>query len=335
MKRHSKLYEKIAAFPNLLEAVRKALRGKKHKTGAARFHFHLEKELIILQKELVAETYRPGDYRSFEIYEPKKRIICAALFRDRVVHHAICNIIEPILDRTFIYDTYACRRDKGVHKAVKRTQEFCRKWKYFLKCDIRKFFESIDHMVLKNQLGRKFKDKQLLQLLNFIIDYPVPGYDKGKGLPIGNLKSQNFFNYYIGRLDHFVKEILAVKGYIRYMDDFLLFSDDKGQLWECLMKMREYLRQELQLVIKDNYLVAPVGQGVTFVGFRIYPSLIRLDRNKWVRFMRKVRQREGEYIRGDITERQLAQSVDSMIGHIIHVNTLMARKKFFESSICN
>ena len=277
MKRHGELFPQIIAFDNLLLAARKAFRGKRFKPKVAEYYFKLEPELLKLQEELVTESYQPRPYREFMVYEPKMRQIHAADFRDRVVHHAICNLVEPIFDRSMIFDTYACRQGKGTHAAVTRAQQFSRRYGFVLKCDVRKYFHSLDHEVLKAILARKLKDPKLLRLLDVIIDHPVPGQAPGRGIPIGNLTSQLFANLYLGQLDHFVKERLRIKGYLRYMDDSLVFGNDKPRLWLALADIREYLDQKLKLKFNDRAMrLVPVTEGVEFLGFRIYPGQVRL-----------------------------------------------------------
>jgi len=334
VKRYGGLFERIVAFDNLLLAANRALKGKKQKRGAAAFYFGLENELLAIEKELLDGRYSPMPCRDFHVYEPKRRKICAAEFRDRVVHHAICNVLEPILDRGLIFDTYACRRGKGSHAAVRRTQEFSRRFAYFLKCDIRGYFENVDHRVLKALLSRRIKDRRLLDLLSVIIDHPVPQGRPGKGIPIGNLTSQLFANIYLGELDHFLKERLATKGYVRYMDDFLVFGPDKRVLRECLTAIRKFVNGRLLLDLKDEALiVAPVWQGIPFLGFRVFPGTVRLDKRRLKRFRRKTRQRERQYRQGQIDEDFLVNSVRSMVAHVSHANTYVMRKGFFLNSL--
>ena len=248
MKRHGNLWPRMISFRNLLLASHKAKRGKRFRPSVAEFEFRLEPELLRLQEELRDKTYRPGNYRSFYIYEPKKRLISAAPYRDRIVHHALTGILEPIFEPTFIYDSYACRRGKGTHAAVDRCQQFARQFRYVLKADIRKFFPSMDHEILKERIARKIKDPGVLWLAALLIDHSNPqepvfdwfaGDDlftpseRRRGTPIGNQTSQFFANVYLDPLDHFVKERLGIKGYVRYVDDFLLFSDDRRQLAEA------------------------------------------------------------------------------------------------------
>ncbi len=334
MKRQGNLFEQVVDFDNLMLAAKKTFRGHKDTIAAAQFYFNLETEIFRLQEDLITGAYQPRPLRSFEIFEPKRRLICAAHIRDRIAHHAICNVLEPIFERKLIYDTYACRIGKGTHLAVRRAQEFARRYRFVAKCDIRKFFASIDRATLKCLLRRKIKDAQLLDLLNRIIDQPVPESEAGKGMPIGNLTSQHFANFYLSELDHFIKERLYVKGYLRYMDDFLIFSDDKGEAREMISAVREFLKEKLLLELKEeSLLLAPVWKGFGFLGFRIFPKLIRVDRKKWARFKRKVRRFELAYLEGRMSENDLEARVSSMVAHLSHSDTLAARRKFFELSL--
>jgi len=247
MKRYGDLFGRLVSFENLLLAFLKASKGKKSNPQVGDFALRLEEELLLLQRELMDKTYSPGPYRTFYIYEKKKRMISAAPFRDRVVHHALCNIIGPIFERGFIYDSYANRVGKGTHRAVGRCSEFARKNPYVLKLDIKKYFPSIDHEILKGLIRRRIKDPEVLWLCDLVIDSSnpqeqvlewFPGDDlfapveRRKGLPIGNQTSQFFANLYLDPLDHFVKEVLGCRYYIRYVDDILVFGPEKGYLWD-------------------------------------------------------------------------------------------------------
>ncbi|MDR4488197.1 MAG: reverse transcriptase/maturase family protein, partial [Nitrospirales bacterium] len=234
MKRINGIWSQLVSFQHLLEAFRKARLGKRGRLGVGEFELNLEKNLFALQRELQEERYQPGAYRLFTIYERKPRVIAAAPFRDRVVHHAVLSLIEPLCDRTFISDSYACRRGKGVHAAVDRYQAWCRTYRYVLKMDIRHYFPSIDHDLLKEKLRRRIKDARVLALLDRIIDGSphtdsacgyFPGDDlftpltRCVGIPIGNLTSQFFANLYLDDLDHFIKQALQIRPYLRYVDD--------------------------------------------------------------------------------------------------------------------
>ena len=334
MKRQGHLFERVIAWPTLLAAAHRARRGKGDRLEVARFLFHLESNLLSLQRELRSGDYRMQPYRAFEIREPKRRRICAAHFRDRVVHHAVCGVLDPIFEAGSISDTYACRRGKGTHAAVRRLQGFSRRWPYVLMCDVRRYFETLDHQVLKSLCRRKLKDKALLDLLDRIIDHPLPGGSPGKGVPIGNLTSQYFANRYLGELDHYVKDRLRLPGYVRYMDDFAVFAEDKPRLHRTLASIREFLRENLRLELREERtLVAPVTRGVPFLGFRVFPGLVRLDGRKLARLRRRVRRREADYRLGRIDEDTLARSVRGMAGHVAHVDSLQVRRQVFAASL--
>lgn len=262
MKRVGGFFERIVGFDNLLLAQRRAARGKRCRTSVARFEFHLEHELFELQDELMTGSYQPGEFFTFEVRDPKRRAICAAPFRDRVVHHALCHVLEPHFERRAIFDSYACRLGKGTHAAIARARQFARRHPYFLKCDVRKFFASVDHGVLFGLLERLFKERPLLDLLARIINHAPPDSAPGKGLPIGNLTSQHFANLYLGELDHFLKDQLHIKGYLRYMDDFLLFAEDKPSLHLWLADLEDLLEERLDLGLKQalELLVFLLGQ---------------------------------------------------------------------------
>ena len=334
MKRHGHLFEQVIAYGNLLAATHRARRGKCTRLAVARIVFDLEPNLLRLQQELRSGSYRMRPYRAFVIREPKRRQICAAHFRDRVVHHAICGVLGPIFEGCLIGDAFACRCGKGTHAAVQRLQQFSRRFRYVLLCDVRRFFESVDHEVLKALCRRKLKDRALLSLLDRIIDHSLPGAEPGKGLPIGNLTSQYFANLYLGELDHFVKDRLRLRGYLRYMDDFAVFADGKTELHRSLTAIRGFLSADLCLELREERtLLAPVTLGVPFLGFRVFPSVVRLDGRKLVRMRRQVRQREADYRNGQIDEEVLAQSVQGMVGHVCHIDSLGARKKLFGASL--
>ncbi|MGH9847015.1 MAG: RNA-directed DNA polymerase, partial [Blastocatellia bacterium] len=213
-----------------------------------------------------------------------------------------------------IADTFACRPGKGTHAAVRRAQAFARGHRYYLQCDVRKYFPSISHDVLKALLRRQIKDARVVELLDRIIDHPLPtAVEAGRGLPIGNLTSQYFANLYLGELDHFVKERLRVKGYLRYMDDFLLFGADKRHLRELHAAIQAFVGEKLCLELKEEATtIAPVSQGTRFLGFRVFPQLVKLTGEKWRRFRHRVQSLEEDFSAGLITEDELARSVGSM-----------------------
>ncbi len=334
MKRVGYLFDEIISFQNLHRAALQAAAGKKKQIRVAHFLFHLENELICLQQELEQGIWQPSGFRVFEIRDPKPRRICAADFRDRVVHHALCHVLEPFFDKRMIFDSWACRKNKGSHGAVKRAQNFSRRNGYFLKCDIRRYFDSVDHGVLKQLLRRILKDARLLNLLDIIIDHPLPGMQEGKGLPIGNLTSQYFANLYLGELDHQIKDVLGCKFYLRYMDDMLFFSDIKKTLHGVLDMMEHFIDSRLYLRLKTSATqMAPVSEGIPFLGFRIFPGMIRLQRKSLQRFRKRLRNMESDFVNGEISVEELSASIQSMIAHMSHANTQRMRQPFLDTSL--
>ena len=309
MKRYGKLYAKFTAFENLLLAYKKARKGAVGKKETQLFTFYLEKELFQLQEELVKGRYQPQAYRYFKIFDPKERLISVATFRDRVVHHALINILEPIYERCFIYDSYATRKNKGTHKAILQAQYYLKQTGWFWKTDIDKYFDHIHQTTLINLLKRKIKDPKLLNVAERIIRN---GGVNGTGLPIGNLTSQFFANVYLNSFDHFVKETLRIKQYIRYMDDFVLFHQDKNQLKSKRILIQSFLKEELGLSLKPSATFLNSAQnGLTFLGRRIFPNTIRIARPNGKRMIRRMQKKKQEYQEGIIEETTYLQSMNS------------------------
>jgi retron-type reverse transcriptase len=301
MKRHGNLWPHIITFENLLAAARQAQQGKRYRINVLAFNSNLEEELLTIQQELREQRYAPGAYRTFEIREPKRRLISAAPYRDRVVHHALCNVIMPIFDRTLIHDTYANRIGYGTHRALRRFTGFARSSRYILQCDIRRYFPSIDHGILKALIRRKIKCPETLWLIDTIIDASNPQevvldyfpgdtlltpLERRRGLPIGNLTSQFFANVYLNGFDHFVKEDLKCQRYLRYVDDFALFSDDRGYLAAARSRIAAYLDPLRIRLHPIKSQLFETRYGANFVGFRVLPDRIRV-RNDNLRRARK------------------------------------------------
>jgi retron-type reverse transcriptase len=341
VKRHKNLYPEITGFDNLLKASRKARKGKRFTYQTAMFELNLEKELLLLQRELEDQSYRHGTYRDFYVYDPKKRLISAAPFRDRVVHHALCNIIEPFFDKTFIHDSYACRKQKGTHKAIDRYTAFSRKNTYVLKCDIQKYFQSIDHEILIDLLSRKIKCSKTLWLIREIVSTRTdhtqnkffPGddlftpYYRNKGIPIGNLTSQFFANVYLNGFDHFIKQELKCRYYIRYVDDFVVFDNDKQRLQEVKKKMVEYLTGLRLTLHRKKCRTYRVDEGVDFLGFRVFPTHRLLKKQNALHMRRKLKKMAREIRENRISPEKMRQSINSWISHAKHGDTWHLRQK--------
>ncbi len=348
MKRVGGLWARLVSFENLLLAYRKARRGKARGAGVAELALDLEPELLRLQRELMSGEYRPGAYRLFTLYERKPRVIAAAPFRDRVVHHAVMNLIEPPLDRAFIYDSYACRRRKGVHAAVQRYQGWARRYRYALKMDVARYFPSIDHVILKAKLGRRIKDREVLALLERIIDTSpasndAPSYFPGddlltplerrRGIPIGNLTSQFFANLYLDDLDHYLKEALGVGAYLRYVDDMVALGDDKVWLGEVREAVRERLARDRLRLHPRKAEITRTRDGLDLLGYRVYPDFRLLRNDNGHRFARKLRGFARAYTAGRMHWPDFDPSVQSWIGHALHADTEGLRRRIFSATI--
>jgi RNA-directed DNA polymerase len=352
-KTYKHLYPQVYSFENLYLAYRKARRGGKRKHDAvAAFEYRLEDNLWALHAELRDRTYCPGPYRNFvvgpwrrgRLWAPKRRLISAAPFRDRVVHHALCNVIQPIFEARFIYDSYACRVGKGTHAAVDRCQEFARRRRYVLQCDVRQFFPSVDHQILRRMLARHIADPHVLWLIDRILESSVgviageykmvwfPGDElfaaaRPRNLPIGNLTSQFWANVYLNSLDQFVKQRLRCRCYVRYCDDFLLFHDDKAVLHEWRGDIVEHLATLRLTLHEARAVVYPVRTGIPFLGFRIFPHHRRLLHSKVHAFARRLRWLRVGYEAGDLTAEQVRFSVQGWLAHASHAQTYRLRRR--------
>jgi RNA-directed DNA polymerase len=359
------LFGVVCSMANLHRAAARTLsRGRRFSREGAAFALRLEERVAVLHDELTLGSYRHGRYALFRVLDPKPRVIAAAGVRDRVVHHAVHDVIEPVLDRSFIFDSYACRRGKGTHRALDRAHHFLRGSAFVLHLDVRRFFPSIDHGVLKGILARRVADERLLALLVQVIDStrylsgppfadrgitravraqgglfggegsgPVVGY---AGLPLGNLTSQLFANLTLDGLDQFVKHRLRVRRYLRYMDDLVLFGSSKAELRSVEGEVRSFCRDRLRLELHEGGGPAPVRRGLSFLGFRLLPSHRRLRSASVSRFVRRSRrQQEAFEALSDRPEEQLAfrehvyRSTRSFNAHALHADTYRLRRSLF------
>ncbi|MGC1377487.1 MAG: reverse transcriptase domain-containing protein [Anaerolineales bacterium] len=334
MKTYRHLYPQVWDFENLYLAYRKARKGKRGKAYVAAYERRQEEELLALQTELREKSYTPGPYASFYIHEPKRRLISAAPFRDRVAHHALCRVLEPVWEPRFVETSYANRVGKGTHRALDQTTQYARRYCWFLQCDVRQFFPSIDHAILRGEFTHYIADEDVLWLCDLILNSGV-GVLKGeyemvyfpgdglfsacrpRGLPIGNLTSQFWANIYLNNFDHFVKRELKCPAYIRYVDDFLLFGDDLEQLYywrgEIIRKMAA-----LRLTIhEESALVYPTQCGIPFLGFRIFPEYRRVKSRKVVSYRRRLRRA----LAGSFSYTSLSASVRGWVNHVRYADT--------------
>ncbi|OQP12614.1 group II intron reverse transcriptase domain-containing protein [Geobacillus thermoleovorans] len=346
MKRLGNLYAQIIDYENLWNAYLNARKNKRFRGDVLEFTHNVEENLIQIQNELIYKTYKVGRYREFYVYEPKKRLIMALPFRDRVVQWAIYQVIEPLFDRQFIKDSYACRKGKGVQAAADRLQYWMRKLDrsyenpYYLKLDISKYFYRIDHDVLISILRRKIKDEDLMWLLETIIHsedtkfgVPLGDHDfeqeriDGVGMPIGNLTSQLFANLYLNELDQYAKHELHAHYYIRYMDDVVILHPDKRELWKMLEEIDIFLRSELRLQLNNKTAIRPIRQGIEFVGYRIWPTHRKLKKKTAKKMKRRLRYLKKAYARGEVSADEVRATLMSYLGLMKHADCHRLKQK--------
>lgn len=328
MKRANHLWPELISFSNLYLAYCKARQGKQSRDAVAQFSLDLEINLFQLQQELISGFYQPGGYRQFVIHERKARLISAAPFRDRVVHHAIMNVLEPVLEKRFYFHSYACRKGKGTHRAVDQYQQWAKRYAYVLKVDISRYFPSIRHDCLKAQLCRWVKDQHVLGLLYRVIDHS-PSTTEGVGLPIGNLTSQYFANLYLNDIDHWLVQQPACRAYLRYVDDLLILGDSKQALWQLRDQLQCHLAAlGLTLHVKKQQLY-PTRERVDVLGYKISRERRWLRNDNGYRFQRHLRRYLQAIRSGRLTAGQVQPSVMSWIGHARHGETNSLQQMLF------
>lgn len=340
-------FDRLCAWENLRLAARRAAKGKRGRPDVAAWEHRLEDNILDLQEALRSGDYRPGSYVSFTVHDPKRRLISAAPFRDRVVHHALCNAIEPLFERSFVAGSYANRVGKGTHRALDHAQRLARRYRYVLQADVRQFFPSIDHAVLREALADKIDDARVLDLVDTILasgrgvlagEYDMvyfAGDDllaaaRPRGLPIGNLTSQFWANVYLNGFDNFVKRQLRASGYVRYVDDFALFADDKPTLWGWRRAIVERLAG-LRLTIHTGSHPRPSAEGIPFLGFVVFPERRRLKRRNAVHAWRRLRRLAALLQAGRVTMEDVNASVRGWMEHARHGNTVGLRESVLRS----
>lgn len=323
MKTYNHLFEKVICIENLYEAYKNARRGKRFKPAVLAATWDIEKTIHQLHEDLKNETWEPDPYREFLCEsEVKRRIIHAPSFRDRILHHAIIQIVQPLFEKKFIYDTYAVMPGRGTHRAVFRVQEFLRRAAatgeqvYVLQCDISKYYPSMRHDVLTEQIARTIRDKKLLRLWAKLIDGFQP--ETGVGLPIGALTSQLSANIYLNALDHFVKECIGFKKYVRFMDDFILISTDKAELKSALADIKWLLDTHLRLRLNPKTRIYAASQGVDFAGYRIWWSHIRPRKRNIKAAKIRFKNLSHQYKYGRTNLDDIQARVSSFLGYVKH-----------------
>jgi retron-type reverse transcriptase len=344
MKRFGGLWEDLVSWPNLRGALDCAARGKRRRPDVAAFLLEWEPRIVALQRELRAGAYLPGGYRTFLVREPKPRHISAAPFRDRVVHHALTQVLEPIFERRFVPQSYACRRGFGTHRAIEAAERACRAFPFVLQCDIRKYFPSVDHEILKAQLAHTVKCPPTLRLAGAIVDgsnpqEPAEAYFPGddlftpgerrRGIPLGNQTSQFFANVYLNGMDHFILRQIRPRAYCRYVDDFLLFHEDRDFLDGARARIEGYLAELRLRLHGGKSRVSRTADGVTFLGWRILPDRRRLVRPNVIRFRRRIRALQRQYRSGEMGWQEVAARLQAWNAHASHGDTWALRQQIF------
>jgi retron-type reverse transcriptase len=337
------MYKNMQSFQNLYKAHIAARSGKRVKTEVITFEMNLSENLCALQEAFVNKTYRPRGYKHFMIYEPKARSIYALDYANRVVQHCLCdNIITPCLEPRLIYDNAVCRIGKGTHFSMNRLTKFMREFYrrygtegYFLKCDIKKYFDHINHDILKEKLTKVF-DAEVFNLLCLIID----SYETTEktGLPLGNQTSQWFALYYLDSMDRLIKEKLQIKYYVRYMDDFVLLHQDKDYLHGCLAEIRCFCREELKLELNEKTQIFPIENGVDYLGWHFYLTrtgkvILKLRTSNKRRLKRRLKLLQREYKYGIIDLPAVNRSFISTHGHLMHGQTYRLRSKLYRKTV--
>lgn len=324
MKRITGLYEHICDFDNIVLAAYKAFKRKSAASEVIEFRKNFYSLISGLRVRLISLDLKFGDYNEFIIYEPKKRLICAAPLEQRIIHHAVMNVCHTYFDRNLIYDSFASRPGKGVHKAILRTQELAKRYQYFVKLDFRKYFDSISHDILKYKLSRLFKDEKLLDIFNSIIDsYGI----EGRGLPIGNLTSQYFANFYLSDLDHDMKEIAKCKAYIRYMDDVVIMAYTQDEVKKISDYYCNYAYSNLSLKVKPP-LIGRICNGIPFLGYKVFKDRIMLAGKSKRRFKRNIHLLTKLYSRSLISEWEYSSRLVSNIAFVKFADSFNFRKKW-------
>ncbi|MFN0215205.1 MAG: reverse transcriptase domain-containing protein [Saprospiraceae bacterium] len=352
MKRASCLIEQIVDPDNLRLAFWKARKGKNHAQDVEIYRADLDLNLIRLREQILSGLVEVGNYHYFKVYEPKERQICAAPFSERVLHHALMNVCHEHFERQQLSDSYASRKGKGTYAALEQAQRFSCNYRWYLKLDVRQFFGSVHHGVIRKQLGRLFKDPGLLEILGKILDsYKTAGpvrellptkditvqssgvrsihasaNDGARGLPIGNLTSQYFANHYLSPLDRFIKEALRVTAYVRYMDDMVLWSNEKTRLQNALEWIGAFVEDHLECELKPAQLNS-TKQGLPFLGYTVKPYHTRLLGQSKRRFVRKFRNAEAMLDSGDWDQATYQRHLLPLLAFTQHADTTGFRRK--------
>jgi len=329
------LFSKLCSYENLELAFKKAKKRKSTKQYVIDFENNLENNLLTLQSELIFHTYKPKPLKTFILRDPKTRKISKSNFRDRVIHHAVCNIIEPFFEKSFIYDSYANRKGKGNLKALERLDCFKRKVSknktrncFIFKADIKHYFDEVDHDILVNIIKKKIHDKKVIWLIKTILENHHVRIT-GKGMPLGNLTSQFFANVYLNELDQFAKHILKVKYYIRYVDDFVILDSGEIILNEYWVKINDFLQNTLSIELHpDKCRIIKIKRGVDFLGFRIFYYHRLLRKSNMRKMTRRIKRHKLMFNSKLMNIDFVCRSFQGWLAYVIHADTYKLRKRF-------
>lgn len=319
------LWPRVLEWENLLTAAREASRNKRYRREVMAFNARMEENLLHIRHLLRVREWKPGPYREFEVFEPKRRVVHAPAFADRVVHHALVQVIGPYFERRFIAQSFACRVNKGTHAASDYLTAMLRKAAaeggtvYALKADVEKYFYSIDHEILLRVVARTIGDPDVLHVLRVLVTQSgcIEG---GRGLPLGALTSQLLANVYLDQLDHYIKDTLGVRFYVRYMDDFIILHRDKAELWRLLAEIRDFLACELHLNLNRKTRIFPASQGVDFAGYRHWIDHTLPRRRNVARAKKRFKGLSRLYARGEVDLDTVRACVSSFTGYMKHCN---------------
>jgi len=332
MKRASNLLTHVADPDNLRLAAWKAAKGKRHSQEVMTWSARMEEHILPLRQQILEGQVMVGNYRYFKVYEPKERQICASVFGEQVLHHALMNVCHPYFEKAQIFDSYASRNGKGTYGALERAKKYTNRYAWYLKLDVKKFFESISHEVMVRQLARMFKDAALVGIFEQIIHsyeaspgLPAEGTKSGRGLPIGNLTSQYFANHYLNGLDRFIKEKCGCKAYVRYMDDMVLWHDDKTVLLRLLNEIERFIALEIDCELKP-FALNRTKTGLPFLGYHIFPHHVRLLQKSKQRFIRKLHIIEKGYHSGKWNEAKCQRRVLPLLAFTGHADAKNLRE---------
>ena len=341
-------WEQLTEWSNLLEAFHGAAKLKRSRPDIALFEWDFESRLAALQQSLLSGSYAPGAYRRFFVHEGKRRLIAAAPFPDRVVHHALMNVISDRFERSFVDESFANRIGKGNHEALRRAADCTRQFRYFLPIDLQQYFAAVDHEILRSRLWKKVFCIETRELISKILESGLGLFDeefrmrwfegddlfaaaRPRGLPIGNLTSQSWANVYLNEFDHFVKRELRCKGYIRYVDDMLFFHDDLRELHRWLPEIKARLARH-RMTVHPGAHPKPVTEGVPFLGFITFPTHTRIKNRKAWHFHRKYRKMSRQCRDRELPAEEVTRRAVSWVAHASHGDTWRLRESIFSET---